>query len=479
LRSGIFNQLGTWSGMTTSGIPIIGNNWDSYLINSGTYQFKYRVNNIVCNTFDEAIITIIFNPIPQIPVINANSNYCLNQTIQFNISNSVNNQIYSWIGPNSFTSSLKDPLITNCQTINSGIYTVTTTSNGCSSSSSITINVLNLNLPNSGLERTVNFCGNNGIIDLFSLFTSTYDVGGTWQEVSSSGIPINGNLWNSTNANSGIYKFKYKVTSTTCGSFAETIMTIILKPIPTIPNITVSNTVCQNETIQFNISNPTVGATYSWSGPNSFSSNIRNPFIQNSQLIDSGMYQVTSNLNGCITTNSTSINVKKAVDFELIGSCDGGKFTVIANPLQNSFVTSNANYQWTGPNNFSSSVNPIIILNSTDIGDYNLKVTNVDGCFAIKTINVLSTSCFITAGISPNDDGLNENFDISFLGQNLKLEIFNRYGTKVFEQYNYTNQWHGQDYNNSLLPDATYFYCIKPENGENKVGWVYLTKEIK
>jgi hypothetical protein len=58
-----------------------------------------------------------------------------------------------------------------------------------------------------------------------------------------------------------------------------------------------------------------------------------------------------------------------------------------------------------------------------------------------------------------------------------KLEIFNRYGTKVYSKANYINEWVGQCDDGGILPDGVYYYVIDFESGrETKVGWIYLTK---
>ena len=40
-----------------------------------------------------------------------------------------------------------------------------------------------------------------------------------------------------------------------------------------------------------------------------------------------------------------------------------------------------------------------------------------------------------------------------------KVEVFNRYGNKVFEDADYTNQWDGT-YKGKPLPDGTYYYVV-------------------
>jgi gliding motility-associated-like protein len=57
-----------------------------------------------------------------------------------------------------------------------------------------------------------------------------------------------------------------------------------------------------------------------------------------------------------------------------------------------------------------------------------------------------------------------------------KLQIFDRYGIKVYGQMNYTDQWKGQSDNGDELPSATYYYVME-FNSKSKTGWIYLIRE--
>jgi gliding motility-associated-like protein len=57
------------------------------------------------------------------------------------------------------------------------------------------------------------------------------------------------------------------------------------------------------------------------------------------------------------------------------------------------------------------------------------------------------------------------------LYSNAVVEVFNRYGSKVFERrgYNSSNAWDGT-MNGSPLPVGTYYYVIRLGTGKEPVG---------
>jgi gliding motility-associated-like protein len=69
-------------------------------------------------------------------------------------------------------------------------------------------------------------------------------------------------------------------------------------------------------------------------------------------------------------------------------------------------------------------------------------------------------------GFSPNGDGANDFLEIEaiLLFPNNELQIFNRWGSKVFEAQGYRNEWDGS-FNGNPVPDGTYFYTLDPGDG--------------
>jgi gliding motility-associated-like protein len=80
--------------------------------------------------------------------------------------------------------------------------------------------------------------------------------------------------------------------------------------------------------------------------------------------------------------------------------------------------------------------------------------------------------------ITPNLDGNNDFFiirGIETLGRTA-LNIFNRWGAKVYTADNYTNDWDGKDDNGNLLPADTYFYILKPEKIKPIKGYIVIKR---
>ncbi|TNE58739.1 MAG: T9SS type A sorting domain-containing protein [Bacteroidetes bacterium] len=124
------------------------------------------------------------------------------------------------------------------------------------------------------------------------------------------------------------------------------------------------------------------GPTYSWTGPNNFTSNQQNPVVG---VAGEYVVMVTDSVTGC--SNSAIATV--VADTDPPGAmATGGVLTCVENTvtLSGSSQTSNPAFSWTGPNGFSSAdPNPTVDLE----GDYVLTVTGQNGCTSTATAVVV------------------------------------------------------------------------------------------
>lgn len=325
--------------------------------------------------------------------------------------------------------------------------------------------------PNAGQDGQLTVCGNTDPINLFTLLNGAYDANGTWQEITSSG-GLSGNMWTPNGNNFGSYTFQYSVTGL-CSTADDALVVVNYNALPPVPEINGSQDVCIGQPISLQV-NTIPNVTYLWSGPNNFSSNEPIITIENAALENAGEYNVKAFLNGCESEAFVPVAINPNPQFDIEEACVGSNYTIRIIPFENSFNPNAVTYLWFGPNGFSSTQNQIVVTNQ-ETGNYSVTVTNEYSCSEQKAFEIVNVLCEFPNLITPNDDQSNDSFDLTGLEID-KFEIYSRWGRLVYEESDYTNEWHGQNMNNEPLPDSTYYYIIYLRTGEQKHGWVYLAR---
>jgi len=254
--------------------------------------------------------------------------------------------------------------------------------------------------------------------------------------------------------------------------------------IPVVPTATISKQpTCTNSTGEITIASQS-GVEYSIG--NGFQDN---PIFTN---VPSGSYTISVRFK-----NNTSCEIKglpqiirpvpQQIQFVINGDCEDKDYILTATPLSNSYDTNNVDFEWkdssgttVGTNSNILNVSNLIASTSEEeISPLNYTLTIIStatGCETTNGMTVQTIYCNIQKGISPDGNGSNDNFDLRLMDVK-KLEIFDRYGIKVYNQSDYTDQWKGQSDKGEDLPSATYYYVIEPNKGEAKTGWIYLIRE--
>ena len=172
-------------------------------------------------------------------------------------------------------------------------------------------------------------------------------------------------------------------------------------------------------------------------------------------------------------TSSATISISLPIQIELSGGCQSVRYVLTALPINNSFDPLTATYSWENSQGIAFATTQSIDV--TEIGTYTVTVT-VDGCSTTSLpFDVDSINCVIQKGISVNNDGLNDTFDLTGFDVK-KLTIFNRLGMKVYSRSNYVNEWGGKSDDGDDLPDGTYYFIIDRNSGETKTGWIYINR---
>ncbi|TXE05781.1 T9SS type A sorting domain-containing protein [Gelidibacter salicanalis] len=353
----------------------------------------YSVSATVSGCTSEAANTsVIVNPIPSAPVANNAGPVCAGGTINLTAS-TIADATYSWIGPNGFTSTAQNPVITNAAAAMAGIYNVTATVSGCTSSIGTTTVVVNPipSAPTAGSNGPVCVGGT------INLTASTF-AGAIYSWTGPGGFSSstqNPSISVATAAMNGTYSVTATVSG--CTSIAGT-TEVIVNPIPTAPTAGSNGPVCVGETINLTAT-AISGATYSWTGPNNFTSTAQSPSISVASAAMAGNYNVTATVSGSgCTSNVGTINVvvnpipSAPTTISNISVCANGTINLTASTI------SGATYSWTGPNGFTSNTQNPSISSATGAtaGNYNVTAT-VSGC----TSGVATTTVVVNPTVTP------------------------------------------------------------------------------
>lgn len=177
-----------------------------------------------------------------------------------------------------------------------------------------------------------------------------------------------------------------------------------------------------------------------------------------------GKYWVTAT-DVCGSKATDTINIAADMDFSLGANgalCPGE--TLVLNAGNNYTY-----YHW--QDNSSSATHTV-----TQQGIYWVVVSDGSGCYGYDTVQVvLGNDCCIDINIpsliTPNKDGKNESFEVSCIAnQGWLLEIYNRWGSVVYHNDNYANNWNAEN-----ASDGVYFYLLKKKDREYR-GWVQVTR---
>jgi len=447
-----------------------GNFTDSLIKVSPSTTTTYLVTgfNTIGYCFKTDTIIVTVNPTPT-PTIGGGDSLCSGDSLM------IYTDFYShYIWNNGDTTSIN--YITTA-----GTYTVTVTdSHGCTAIDSLNITVNPSPVPTITANGATTFCQGDSVTLTTATFTNyNWNNGATTETI--------------TPKTSGTYIVTVTTAFGCIGAATDSVNVI---PLPIVTSSFHSDTTigCSPLTIKF-INTSTNGITYLWNFCDGSTDTALNPVHT---YTDSGTYTITlisTNVSPCGTvtntftqTNYISVNVFKPVA------------AFISNYLTPIFTSDSIHFQdesydptfagislwqwWFGDGTGTHFENPIHQWNLPGIYQVELIVTNKEGCkdsAIFDYIDVIEGILNIPNTFTPNNDGYNDFFEIKASGiETYQLEIFNRWGIKIFSSTNINTSWDGYNQNGIQCPEGTYYYVLKATgfsgNSFNKAGFIMLLR---
>lgn len=450
-----------------------------------TIWYIYEATN-GCKDSVSQTITVYAKPVTDFTV---SANTCLNQPTTFDDNSTVpgGGAIASWkwdFGDGN------NATYTNGNTFTrtyggAATYTVkliTTTANGCTSekSQSISIN----HLPITAFEVPDFIClpggvaefNNNSVIPGSGLLSYEWNFG-DGSAISTDKDPAH------EYATAGTYTITLTATSVQGCSFpaSMTLDASIFHDKPTASFTVAPDKLCQGSDNTFT-DQSTPGADinkWEWHFGDGTTSDQQNP-VKRYKSPDK--YNVTLQVTNSVGCESSPF--AKEVNVYLQPVIEAGDPIVVPQGTLVTFKAKandemNLQFLWTPAAGLSdpTAIRPSLIATRDQV--YKLVATGENDCTAEDELSVkILRPVNVPNAFSPNGDGINDRWQLSNLADypGATVEVFNRYGQRVFYSNGYTNSWDGT-VSGKPLPVATYYYIIHLKNGFKPItGSVTIVK---
>ena len=374
---------------------------------SGTYNLVATLNG--CSSTVASTVVVV-NTAPVAVATHSPEPVCVGQSL--NLTGAPAGMLlYTWVGPGSFSNVGSNTHITlsPVSAANQGTFTLTVEdANHCLSVATTYVTVQNpVGTPAipSGTTVRCQGAGTDTYTTTASGATSynwSVTPAGAGTIVAATGVMT----WNASFSGTATIT----VTGTNaCGTSVPASLGVTVKPLPVaIP--TSNSPVCTGGALNLTGSSSITGATFAWTGPG-FSSSLQNPTVS---PVVAGTYTLVVTANGCVSApvaiavTATTLPVASITSNSPV--CSTSTLTLSGS----STITPVTMWSWTGPNNFSSTVqNPTI--SSPVAGTYSLIVV-ANGCssMAASTVVVVKTTPVATA--SAVDPTVCSNLTLNLLG---------------------------------------------------------------
>lgn len=249
----------------------------------------------------------------------------------------------------------------------------------------------------------------------------------------------------------------YVLVSNAAGCNRLDSITVMVNPSPTASTSFSTADLCEGDTLQLLGSG---GTTYTWLPSAGLSSSV----VSNPQAfpLSSVLYSViVGNTFNCSDTATIDIVVKTRP----VANAGPDKITVAGLPVQltGSAGGQDITYTWSPALYLDDPLSLLPIASPPAETDYTLSVTSSVGCgTATDVMKVyIYNDVFVPTGFTPNNDGLNDTWNIPALAAfpNFELLVYNRNGEVVFQNSKTNKAWDGR-YKGLPQPNGVYIYVI-------------------
>jgi gliding motility-associated-like protein len=252
-------------------------------------------------------------------------------------------------------------------------------------------------------------------------------------------------------------------------------ITLVDPVLPPAPVIGSNAPICVGLTLLLYGSDDKPGGSFSWAGPNGFSSSAQNPVIPDVTTAAQGVYTLSYTWLNCTNTTTADIQLQPVIQLTDVKAV---KYII---PFGDSVLLNASGatfYNWTPHNGtirnpyiYNPFVRPV-----DSISVYTVHGMNEWGCHDSADIIlrvIFDEDEYIPSAFTPNGDGKNDIFRIGKMKYKKLIDftVYNRWGQEVYHNpYDIYGGWDGTS-GGKAQDMGVYYYSITIENAGGKIKY--------
>ncbi len=471
---------------------------------TGVYQFSWSLSSGSCMDFSSDMVTVSVDEVPANEVAEAgqNQSLCSSQTTNLGAAMpSIGTGRWSII--NTSGASVEDVMDPN-STVNlvegENIFVWSLSNGGCTNYQTDTVSVF-LTTPDDNaviLTENIEICESD--VNSITLAANQVNTAtGVWVQTAGPNTAAIDNAANQeinvTNVVPGTYTFQWTLSEGNCLDYDSDAVNVSISALPNEEAGVAQDeyVLCDDNQITIEAITPTssVGVWTANGSATIATADSPTTMVDN---LEAGQNTLTWSLSNGACQNFSETMISIFVE-EGIEAVDDSYTTPFATMIENESLIDNENFNgntdWniqlvgSAPEVSINEDGTFTFVPATGFsGEYTFQYEICDmSCNtcerALVKINVEADApllCDIPNVLTPNNDNKNDvlRIDCTSQFQNNIIQVFNRWGDKVYEKNNYQSDW-GGTFDGDDLPAGTYFYVFKKDQNETEAITGYIT----
>ncbi|MBB6612208.1 gliding motility-associated C-terminal domain-containing protein [Pontibacter sp. Tf4] len=453
--------VGAYAQNYTENAPLTQDTW---------YRRRVRVAG-PCGESVSNAVRVTVTPLPATPVAE-NVTICAGTTATLRVtdpSTSASGVTYQWF----YTASGGRPIATGISFATQPLYTSTTyyveamNGTGCASSTrrAVTVTVNQLVTDNT-ISAPQTICSGStpaaltGSVAFEAGEPYTYQ----WQQ-----SVDGGNFTNISGATGQHYAPTEKLTravwyrrvvrsSGPCADHISNAVKMDVVPLPIVPSIA-SASICPGATATLQATGLMPGTRLEW-----YDAPKGGTYLGEGTTFRATPYSTTSYWVQAVNSNNCESAARYEVKVTVVEpqANVSGDVTIREGRSTKLVATGGTTYSWSPAIGLTDPTSATPLANPEKTTTYTVTIATPEGCQATASVTVTVVPAIVPMNaMTPNGDGINDVFHVENLDKypDCRVEIFTRWGEKIYESKGYSEPWNGTR-NGKQLPLGAYYYII-------------------